>query len=40
LRQIKAAGDASSALTAWLAAFDRAEPVDDEADDLSRGHAD
>jgi hypothetical protein len=40
LRQIKAAGDASSALTAWLAAFDRAEPLADEADDLSRGHAD
>lgn len=40
LRQMKAAGEASSALTAWLAAFDRAEPTADEADDLSRGHAD
>lgn len=40
LRQMKAAGDASHALTAWLTAFDRAEPADDEADDLSRGHTD
>jgi hypothetical protein len=40
LRQMKAAGDASPTLTAWLAAFDRAEPLDDEAADLSRGHAD
>lgn len=40
LRQMKAAGEASLALTAWLAAFDRAEPLEDEADDLSRGHAD
>ncbi|MGB3446462.1 MAG: hypothetical protein WBA48_07180 [Xanthobacteraceae bacterium] len=40
LRQMKAAGDASPVLTAWLAAFDRAEPSDDEADDLTRGHAD
>ena len=40
LRQMKAAGDASQTLTAWLAAFDRAEPLADEIDDLSRGHAD
>ena len=40
LRQMKAAGDASPVLTAWLAAFDRAEAADDEAGDLSRGHAD
>lgn len=39
LRQMKAAGGASVALTAWMTAFDRAEPADD-ADDLSRGHAD
>ena len=40
LRQMKAAGSASSALTAWMTAFDRAEPAEDDADDLSRGHAD
>jgi hypothetical protein len=40
LRQMKAAGGASSALTAWMTAFDRAEPAEDDADDLSRGHAD
>jgi hypothetical protein len=37
---MKAAGGASSALTAWMTAFDRAEPAEDDADDLSRGHAD
>jgi len=40
LRQMRAAGHASGALTAWLATFDRAESPDEDADDLSRGHAD
>jgi len=40
LRQMKASGFSSTALAAWLVAFDRAEAAVDDTDDLSRGHAD
>ncbi len=40
LRQMQASGRTAPALPAWLAAFDRAETVDEDASDLIRGHTD